>query len=233
MLQPSFFLSRLIRIVALLILFSTALAIRLYDLTDLPLDINPTRQLLSVIKARALYFQTQPDGVSTAHLEMGIRQAKLKAQVEPVIFERLVAYTYRFTEEKLWIARIYSSLFWLVGGIFLFLLVRDLVSFDAAIASTAYYLFFPYAIFASRTFQPDPLMVMLILSFWWTFSRWMQFPSWTNALLAGLVGGLAIFIKFPAAFFIIGAALGLALSRFTLRDLLHNGQIWAMAILGA
>lgn len=230
---PSFFSSRPIRILALFILFSTALAIRLYDLTDLPLDIHPTRQLLSVIKARALYFQTQPDGVSTEHLDMGIRQAKLKAQVEPVIFERLVAFTYRFTGEKLWIARIYSSLFWLVGGIFLFLLVRDLVSFEAAIFSTAYYLFFPYAIIASRSFQPDPLMVMLILAFWWLFSRWMQFPSWINALLAGLVGGLAIFIKLSAVFFVIGAALGLALSRYTLRDLLRNGQVWVLAILGA
>ena len=124
--QPSFFSSRAIRIAALVILFSTALAIRLYDLTDLPLDFHPTRQLLSAIKARALYFETQPDGVSTRHLETAIRQAKLKAQVEPVVFERLVAYTYRFTGEQLWIARIYSSFFWLIGGIFLFLLVASL-----------------------------------------------------------------------------------------------------------
>ena len=231
--EPSFFLSRPIRIFALIILFSTALAIRLYDLTDLPLDFHPTRQLLSAIKARALYFETQPDGVSTQHLELGIRQAKLKAQVEPVVFERLVAFTYRFTGEKLWIARIYSSLFWLIGGIFLFLLVRDLVSFDAAMFSTAYYLLFPYAIIASRSFQPDPLMVMLIVVFWWFFSRWVQFPSWTNAILAGLIGGAALFIKLSAVFFVIGAALGLALARYTWRDLLRNRQVWAIAILGA
>ncbi|HSJ87467.1 MAG TPA: glycosyltransferase family 39 protein [Anaerolineales bacterium] len=231
--QTSFFSSRPIRVVALFILFSVALAIRLYDLTDLPLDFHPTRQLLSAIKARALYFQTQPDGISTEELEMGIRQAKLKAQVEPVIFERVVAFTYRFTGEKLWIARIYSSLFWLIGGVFLFLVVHDLVSFDGAIFSTAYYLFFPYAIIASRSFQPDPLMVTLILAFWWLFSRWVRFPSWLNALLAGLIGGLAIFIKLSAVFFVIGAALGLAPSRYAWRDVLRNGQVWAIAILGA
>src|SRR5215213_2364146 len=158
--QPSFFSSRPMRIAALAFLFLAASAIRLYDLTDLPLDFHPTRQLLSAIKARALYFRTQPGGVSPEHREIGIRQAKLKAQVEPVILERLVAYTYRFTGEQLWIGRIYSSLFWLIGGIFLFLLVRDLVSFEAALFSTAYYLLFPYAIIASRSFQPDPLMVM-------------------------------------------------------------------------
>lgn len=231
--QSSFFSTRVIRIVALVILLATALAIRLYDLTDLPLDFHPTRQLLSAIKARALYFEMQPDGISTEHLETGIHQAKLKAQVEPVIVERLVAYTYRFTGEKLWIGRIYSSLFWLAGGIFLFLLVRDLVSFDAAIFSTAYYLLFPYAVIASRSFQPDPLMVMFIVAFWWTCSRWVRYPSWTYAVLAGLLGGLAILVKFSAAFFVIGAALALVLAHYRLRELLRNMQVWTMAILGA
>jgi 4-amino-4-deoxy-L-arabinose transferase-like glycosyltransferase len=121
----------------------------------------------------------------------------------------------------------------MIGGVFLFLLVRDLVSFEGAIVSTAYYLFFPYAVIASRSFQPDPLMVMMILGFWWMFARWIRFPSWINALLAGLLGGLAIYIKFSAAFFVIGPAFGLALSRLTFRDLLRNAQVWLMAILGA
>ena len=264
MTQESLFSSRFARSVALVLLFGIALTIRLYDLTDLPLDFHPTRQLLSAIKARGLYYETQPDGIPTWKLETAIRQAKLKADVEPVVFERLVAFTYRFTGEQLWMARIYSSLFWLIGGIFLFMLVRDLVSFEGAIFSTAYYLFFPYSIIASRSFQPDALMVMLTLSFWWMFARWMTLtfnPSPIRAertlrdpersrrgdevedeagrgagvriaLLAGLLGGLAIFVKFSAAFFVIGAALGLSLSHFTLRELLRNAQVWLMALIG-
>jgi len=240
--QTSFFSSRTVRIITLVLIFGVALASRLYDLTDLPLDFHPTRQLLSAIKARGLYYETEPDGISTWKLETAIRQAKLKSDVEPVVFERLVAFTYRFTGEKLWIARIYSSLFWLMGGIFLFLLVRELVSFESAVFSAAYFLFFPYAIIASRSFQPDPLMVMLILAFWWSFFRWSHFtpdPSperkgggWINAILAGLLGGFAIFIKFSAAFFVIGGALGLAFSRFSVRDLLRNVQVWVMVVLG-
>jgi 4-amino-4-deoxy-L-arabinose transferase-like glycosyltransferase len=169
--------------------------------------------------------------------------AKLKADVEPVVLEQLVAFTYRFTGEQFWVARIYSSLFWLVGGIFLFLLAREFVSFEGALVATTYYLIFPYAIHASRSFQPDPLMIMLILAFWWMFARWCNLtpgPSparrgglWINAILAGLLGGLAIFIKFPAAFFVIGGALGLASSRYTFRDMLRNAQVWVMALLGA
>src|SRR6266498_2360944 len=204
MFQTTFFSARLARIIALVLIFGAAVAIRLYDLTDLPLDFHPTRQLVSIIKARGLYYETQPDGISTRQLERGIRMAKLKADVEPVVFERLVAFTYRYTGEQLWVPRVYSSLFWLIGGVFLFLLAREFVSFEGALVATTYYLIFPYAIIGSRSFQPDPLMVMLTLSFWLIFARWIRSPLWINVILAGLLGGLAIFIKFSAAFFVIG-----------------------------
>src|ERR1044072_2753402 len=233
MFQTTFFSSRLARIIALVLIFGAALAIRLYDLTDLPFDFHPTRQLVSFIKARGLYYETQPNGIPTWKLEAAIRMAKLKADVEPVVLEHLVAFTYRFTGEQLWVARIYSSLFWLIGGIFLFLFARAFVSFEGALTAMTYYLIFPYAIIGSRSFQPDPLMVMLILAFWWMFERWTRSSSWIEALLSGLLGGLAIFIKFPAAFFVIGGALGLALSRYTFRDMLRNTQVWILAIVGA
>ncbi len=163
---------------------------------------------------------------------MALQQWKTKSEIEPEVFEHLVAFTYRFTGEQLWVARVYSSLFWLIGGVFLFLLVRDLFSTDAAVLSTAYYLFFPYAVIASRSFQPDPLMVMLIIMFWWMVTRWAKTQSWGWAILAGLVGGFAIYIKFVAAFFVIGAALGATLGNFTIRDLIRKTQVWVMAVLG-
>jgi hypothetical protein len=260
--QTSFFSSRAARTFALILIFGAALAIRLYDLTDLPLDFHPTRQLVSFIKARGYYYDTKPPGVSARELKTAVHFARLKADIEPTVFESLVAFTYKFTGEQVWVPRIYSSLFWLIGGIFLFLLAREFVSFQGAIVSTVYYLMFPYAIIGSRSFQPDPLMIMLVLAFWWMFARYLT-PAphlhslappakagvrqvqvsadsperrgglWINAILAGLLGGLAIFIKFSAAFFVIGGALGLALSRFTLRDLFRNVQVWLIVLLGA
>ena len=229
----SLFSQKSVQIISLFLLFATAFTIRMYDLTDPPLDFHPTRQLLSAIKARAMYFETQPDGYSTQQLDVAIHQAELKTDAEPPIFEQIMAFTYRFTGEHVWIARIYGSLFWLIGGIFLFMLVRDLVSFEGALVSTAYYLLFPYAVTASRSFQPDPLMVSLTISFLWIFSSWTRFPTWTKAILAGLLGGVAIYIKFSTAFFVIGGALGLVLSMYTLRELLRNAQVWVLAILGA
>ncbi|MGE5072887.1 MAG: ArnT family glycosyltransferase, partial [Anaerolineae bacterium] len=224
--------SRLSLGLTLVILFSLGLAIRLYDLTDLPLDFHPTRQVLAAIKARGMYLQAV-GGVPDWQRKMAIQEWKTKSEIEPEVLERLVAATYRFTGEQVWVARIYSSLFWLIGGIFLFLLVRQLVSADGAVAATAYYLFFPYAVIASRSFQPDPLMVMLILAFWWAFLQWTRRSSWPWAIAAGLVGGLAIYVKFVSAFFVAGGALGLLLGAYPLREVFRKVQLWAIAALGA
>jgi hypothetical protein len=231
--SQSVFSNRIARVAALIILFGVAFGIRMYDLADLPLDFHPTRQLLSAIRARALFYETQPDGYPTWKLEAGIRHAESKADIEPVVFERLVAFTYRFTGEQVWVARIYSSIFWMIGAVFLFLLVRDLVSFEGALVSTAYFLLFPYAVIASRSFQPDILMIALTIVFWWMLLRWTHSPSWMNTILSGLLGGFAIFIKFPAAFFVIGGALGLLLSRHTFRESIRNAQVWTIAVIGA
>ncbi len=242
----SFFAPRWFLIATLVVLFGLGLAIRLYDLTNLPLDFHPTRQLLSALKARGMYYQTAPN-VPDWQRQMALQQWRTRAEVEPEVVEHLVAFTYQFTGEQLWVARIYSSLFWIIGGIFLFFLIRDLISTDGAVIATAYYLFFPYAIIASRAFQPDPFMVMLIIAFWWAFHFWItphHLPpfsqkmggekegGWLFAVLAGLLGGFAIFVKFYAAFFVIGAALGEVLGRYKLRDLIRNAQVWLIVVLG-
>lgn len=244
--NPSFFSSRAARITALLVIFILGFAIRLYDLTDLPLEFHSTRQMLSALKARGMYYQTlSASEVPAEQRSFAIQQWKIRASVEPEIFERIVAFTYQFTGEQVWIARIYSSLFWLIGALFLFLLARDLTSTDGALAAIAFYLFSPYAILASRSFQPDPLMVMLIIIFLWAVYKWSD-PSPSggptgvlrkgvgvrDAILAGLFGGFAIFIKLPAAFFVIGGGVGALLRRGTLRDALKQPQVYVMSVLG-
>lgn len=219
------------RIIVLVLLFSLGLVIRLYDITDLPLDFHPTRQLFSALKARGMYYQ-QLDGVPDWQRRMAIQQWKLKVTVEPEVLERLVAFTYRFTGEQLWISRVYSSLSWLVGGIFLYLLAKSLISIDGAMIAAAFYLFLPYAVTASRSFQPDPLMVMLVLLFWWSIFHWRNRPSWGWTVLAGISGGLAIFIKLTAFFFVTGGAMGALLGSYKLKDLVRNPRVWGLIALG-
>jgi 4-amino-4-deoxy-L-arabinose transferase-like glycosyltransferase len=56
--------------------------------------------------------------------------------------------------------------------------------------------------------------------------------SWLFTILAGLFGGLAIFIKFPAAFFIVGGGLGALLSYRSIKEALKDPQVYVMALLG-
>ena len=230
--MKSSFFSRTALIIVSLMLFGLALAIRAYDITDLPLDFHPTRQLFSAIKARGMYYETLPD-IPETRREFAIQQARTKMTIEPEINEFVAVYFYHLAgKELLWIPRMISALFWLVGGIFVYLLARDLGSTDGAVLSLAFYLFSPYGIFASRSFQPDPLMVMLIVAFWWLIYLWVLRPSWKRTILAGLIGGLAIFVKFLAVFFVIGGALGMLFSRYKLREILRNGQVWVLVLLG-
>ena len=240
--QKSFFASsRPSLAITLFLLFGIALAIRAYDITDLPLDFHPSRQLFSAVKARGMYYETLPD-IPQWQRDFAIQEWKTKVTIEPEILERLAAFIYGYTGEQLWIPRLISSIFWLIGGIFVYLLAHDMFSVDGAVLTLAFYLFVPYGIFASRSFQPDPLMVALIVAFWWLVYRWTNLTpgpslsrreeSWKWAVLAGLIGGLAIFVKFVAAFFVIGGASGALLGRFKLRELVRNPQVWTMGALG-
>ncbi|MCC7119403.1 MAG: glycosyltransferase family 39 protein [Anaerolineales bacterium] len=228
----SFFNSRALRILTFTLLFVLGFAIRLYDLTDLPLDFHPTRQLLSALKARGMYWNALSN-VSTEQKTFAIQQWKIRAAIEPEVLETLVAFTYRFTGEKLWVARIYSSLFWMIGAIFLFLLSRKIAATDGALVTLAVYLFLPYAVSASRSFQPDPLMTMFIIMFWWAVYQWAEeTTSYQFAILAGLFGGLAIYIKLVAAFFVIAGGLGALLGRMTLHEALKQPSAYVMSVLG-
>ncbi len=230
--QTSLFPSQFPRILALLAIFAFAIGIRLFDLTDLPLDFHPTRQLHSAIKARGMYYETRAD-LPAEERDFAVRQWQSRAEIEPAIVERIAAFTYQFTGENLWVPRLYSSLFWLIGGLFLFLLARKISPFDGALAAAALYLLLPYAVIASRSFQPDPLMTMFIILFWWAAFHWSENSgSYMWAMLAGLFGGLAIFIKFPAVFFVAGGGLGAVLRLKSIKEAIKNPQVYVMTLLG-
>ena len=98
--QKSFFASsRVLFVLTLFLLFSTALAIRVYDLTDLPIDFHPTRQLFSAVKARGMYYETLSD-VPEWQREFAIQQWNNKVTIEPEILERMAAFFYRFTGDN-------------------------------------------------------------------------------------------------------------------------------------
>jgi len=229
-----FFGSRTSLMITLVILFIAAMGIRLYDLTDLPLDFHATRQLFSAFKSRGIYYSMLPESANVPDwkYEVAMRQWDASSIIEPPVMEYIVAYTYRLFGEHLWIARIYSSLFWVIGGLFLFLLARDISSIDGAVVALLLYLFLPYGVIASRSFQPDPLMVMLIIAGVWATYTWRIKATWKWALTAGLLNGAAIFIKNVAVFPLLGVAVALVLERGLISSL-KDRKTWTVAILSA
>jgi hypothetical protein len=194
-------------------LFLAAFGIRLYHSTDPPLDFHATRQYRSLIIARGFYFDHL---TSIPEWKKQIARCSQKKQgiLEPPIMEFVVATGYRVLGgERLWLPRLFSTIFWLTGGGFLYLIGKRVADGEAALFATAFYLFLPFATVASRSFQPDPLMVMLMLASVWAILRYDDAPSKARLAGAAVVSSLAFVIKQGSVFVILAAFLALAIHR--------------------
>ncbi len=222
---------RWLRPVLLWVLFGLGLGIRLYDLTDPPLDFNPTRQLRGAIMARGYYYEMLPDADPTQR-DTSSSMARRMVEFEPPILEWLMALVYLLVgNEHFWLARIFNSLVWLGGGWVLYRLSRRFAPAEAAMVALGFYLFLPFSVYASRSFQPDPLMTVLTILLAYCVLRWSEDFGWKWALLVGLLGGLAALVKVVAAYFIGGIMLALVLGSLGLRRTLRNKQVWSMFLL--
>jgi hypothetical protein len=205
---------------------------RLIDLSDPPLDFAATRQLHSLILARGYYYDMNVPSVQAIPEEQrkfGIQVAADEVLVEPTILEHLTALTYAVAGgENFEIPRVYSSLFWVLGGIPLFLLARKLMPANGAVAALAFYELLPFGVIASRSFQPDPLMVSLILCALYFQYRWLEKDTLGSALAAGIFTGLAILVKATAIFFVGVPFVGIVLAG-GIRPALHNWRVYLMA----
>ncbi len=212
----------------LLLLLAGGAAFRLYDLTDPPLDFHATRQMRSLIIARGMYLQNV-SAVPEWQREFAIQQWRAQGVIEPPILETMAAFTYQqIGGEVVWVGRLYSIFFWLTGGLGLWLLARRWLNPDAALFALMLMLGWPYAILASRSFQPDPLMTAAVIWALWGGIEWYHRRSWGMAVLAGLLAGFALLVKWTAVFFIAGGWLGMLLSSGDLRRLLLNRQLWVI-----
>jgi Dolichyl-phosphate-mannose-protein mannosyltransferase len=214
---------------ALAIVLLAGFGLRMLNLKNPPLDFAGTRQLFSALKARGIYYQyvtNVPDATRRQAISLGN-----VGLVEPPLLENIVAQTYRVTGEYLWIARIYSSFFWVIAGLALFLLIREFASTSAAMIGTIFYLFVPFGVVASRAFMPDPLMVCLIIFSLWALFRWQNTSRWKWAIAFGVLAGAALFVKNLSAFTIVGAFAGVILGASGLKRSIRDPQVWIMGVL--
>jgi hypothetical protein len=214
------------------ILLLVGFAVRMVNLYDPPLDFHPVRQLRSALIARGVYYDLNPAADPATRSQAA---ALVPVDVhEPPIYEEFMGLVYLVTGgERVWVARIFSSLFWLVGALALYAIARRFVSFWAAALGLAFYLFLPFSIVASRIFQPDPWMVMWILLAAWAMLRWSETPTWKWSVAAALLGGLAILVKVTAGFFVAGFMILLTVHTLGWKEIFGRGALkpWGMALL--
>jgi 4-amino-4-deoxy-L-arabinose transferase-like glycosyltransferase len=220
---------KLIIIGVVLVIFALGIGLRLINLTNPPLDFHAWRQLRSAAIARG-YFYTMLPSADPILRQKAIEISNSFGPMEPTVFEHIVAYTYLLIgQETLWVARLYAILFWAIGGIAVFLLARKITSVDGALLAEAVYMLVPFGIYASRSFQPDPLMVMWIVWAAYCLFQWTETKTWKWALLAGATSGIAVYTKAFAAFPVVTLAILLCLSAWPLRKLFRQAQVWVVA----
>jgi len=132
--------------------------------------------------------------------------------------------------ENFEIPRVYSSLFWVLGGIPLFLLARKLMSTNGAIAALAFYELLPFGVIAGRSIQPDPLMISLMVTALYFQYRWSEKDTLGSALLASIFTGLAILVKATAVFFVGIPFIGFVLMG-GFKKALRNWRVYLMAVI--
>lgn len=130
----------------LLLLMVLSVLVRLVDLKDPPLDFHETRQLGSAIIARGMYYRSS-DAVEPELREQAVDLWQEAPVYEPPILERIVATVYQLMGgEALWVVRLINAVFWLLGGLGIYLIARRFNPYGGAIVSAGFFLLTPFAI---------------------------------------------------------------------------------------
>jgi hypothetical protein len=212
--------------VILALLFLVAIPFRLHHIQEPSGILLADREYRAALISRAYYFENA-NSIPEWRKRVASVSKEREGTLEPPIIELLVSTVYRMVNaERLWIARLFSSAFWLIGGMFLYQIGKRVASVEAALAATAYYLFVPLGVAASRSFQPDTLMIMMYLFSLLMILRHCDQPSRLRLVEAGAVTGLTLLIRPLVLFTLMGAFVSLAIHRQGLRRAIRSTQSW-------
>ena len=224
--RQGFFKKAIIQRVCVFVLIISAFAVRLYHIDRPPFDFAALRQYQSAHIARGNYFESLRSLPEWRRNVAELNMKRMGLLLEPRILENLTVSGYRILGgEHLWIPRVLSSLFWLIGGIFLYVTAQKIASSEAALFSTAFYLFLPFSILASRSFQPDPLMIMFLLFSIFMIINFFKRPSSLKLISAAIVSALAMLVKPYSLFFIFGTFVSLGIYKHGVRKALFSIQM--------
>ena len=219
-------------VTCVVLLIAAAVAVRVYRIDTPPGDFQPARQYGLATTARAMYWLADP---STPEWKRAVAEGQMEqaVRIEPPLTEIISARAYRLLGgERIWVPRSMGVLAWLVGGVFLWLLVRRFLPAEAVLVSVGFYGLAPFGILMSRSLQPDALMVMGLLASAWATYWYFEAPSAWRLVASGLVAGAAVFLKPGASqFAVIGMFAALSIHREGARWTLADARVWLFAFL--
>jgi hypothetical protein len=215
--------NQLMSIAILIVMFLTAVGIRVYGITNIPMNYHPVKQYRSALTARAMYYSKLVD-ITDLDKQTAIASLEYIGYLGPPVVDFIAASAYLiYGSEALWLPKLFSVIYWTIGGIFLYFIARRMMNFDAAIISTAIYLLLPFGVLSSQSFQPDPLMIMFMIISLYLIIIFHSEPTTKKLFFAAFISAASILIKPVSLFIIFGAYLGLqihyrGLNRNLLRD---------------
>jgi 4-amino-4-deoxy-L-arabinose transferase-like glycosyltransferase len=214
------------------LIFALGLAVRLVMLDAPPVDFHPTRQLHSALIARGMYYENS-SGIPAWQRDMAQAQWRMEGYIEPQVFERITAWGYAAAgSADLRIPRVLAVLLWMGAAAGLTGLTVRMAGWGGGLVAAVFFLAWPYGVLASRAFQPEPLLLALLAAALWSARRWSLAPTWAWTLAAGLLAGLAIYIKVVAVFFLAPALAALVITTMGgLRPALRDRRVWGLALL--
>jgi len=212
--------------------FFGAAAVRLYNIDAAKLYFSPTRQYYSFCIAKGFYFQSA-ESVSPQSRRIAAINKEALDDKEPPITEYLVTLVWRIVGGQNHRApSLICSAFWLIGGVFVFLIAKKYTTAVPAAVATAFYLLCPFGILISRSFQPEALMTMMFLAGIYTIFNYYQNQSPRRLFIMGLVSGLAILVKVSVIFPIWAAFIVPGICKNGLRRTIFSRRHLAFLVLG-
>ncbi len=222
----------LLACIILAIAFLAAAAVRLYNIDAAKLYFSPTRQYESFCIARQFYFESI-DSVPDWQRQVAKANQRASGWKQPPITEYLVSLVYRTTGgESHWAPSVVSSVFWLIGGVFVFLIAQKYTPAVAAAIATAFYLLCPFGILMSRSFQPEALMTMMFLASVYTIFNYYEKQSTKRLLVMAVVSGLAVLAKVNIIFPIWAAFIAGGMCKRSFRKTIFSRRHLLFALFG-
>jgi 4-amino-4-deoxy-L-arabinose transferase-like glycosyltransferase len=214
----------------LIVLLFVALVARLYQLDSPSNTFHIIRQLNTALMVHAEFLQTQPD---TPAWRLELARMNQPPMLEPPIIQYIALTGYRLLgREELWIPRSFSAISWVIGGYFMYLCGKQLFKKEeVALVVAAFYLFAPFGILASRSFQANPLMIALMAASLFTVLRYFDQPTRGNLIWAILATALANIVLLLAAFILYPFFAWVAVSRYGLRRAVAKPEFWIYGVL--